>query len=55
MIQGASRIDLNSTLPPDSGRVLMEATAVNDVGQIVGYGSFKGQIRGLLLNPAPVP
>ena len=42
-------------LPPDSGWVLMDATAVNDAGQIVGYGSFNGQIRGFLLDPDPVP
>jgi probable HAF family extracellular repeat protein len=43
--------DLNDLIPADSGWTLFEASAINNAGQIVGYGS-----RGLfLLTPAPVP
>jgi probable HAF family extracellular repeat protein len=36
-------IDLNSLLPADSGWQLTEAKAINDSGQIVGYGIYNGQ------------
>jgi probable HAF family extracellular repeat protein len=35
---GGQMIDLNTLLPPDSGWYLAGATAINDNGQIVGFG-----------------
>ena len=42
--------DLNNLIPPDSGWVLVEATAINDSGQIVGWGYHDGQQAAFLLN-----
>lgn len=44
--------DLNSLLPAGSGWVLGQATAINDLGQIVGFGSINGQTHAFLLNTA---
>lgn len=39
-----------------TGWTLTEATAINDQGQIVGYGiNPNGLTRGFLLTPVPVP
>ena len=49
--------DLNDLIPA-SGWTLEMATAINDVGQIVGYGvSPSGQMNAFsfLLTPAPEP
>jgi probable HAF family extracellular repeat protein len=35
-------IDLNTLLPANSGWRLFQATAINDSGQIVGYGTLNG-------------
>lgn len=43
--------DLNKLIPSNSGWVLDEAYAINDAGQIVGYGEHQGQVRGFLLTP----
>ncbi|MCK4660502.1 MAG: thrombospondin type 3 repeat-containing protein [Phycisphaerae bacterium] len=43
--------DLNNLIPPASGWTLQQAAAINDLGQIVGYGSFGGQARAFLLKP----
>jgi probable HAF family extracellular repeat protein len=58
-------IDLNSLMDPVSGAgwVLEFASAINDIGQIVGYGTFDADgpggaapvIRGFLLTPVPEP
>ncbi|MCC7377185.1 MAG: hypothetical protein IT581_21165 [Verrucomicrobiales bacterium] len=44
--------DLNQLLPPDSDWHLTDATAINDQGQIVGFGERAGQTRAFLLFPA---
>ena len=49
--QGGSLIDLNTLLPASSGWVLEGAFAVNDAGQITGYGTYNGEYRAFLLNP----
>jgi probable HAF family extracellular repeat protein len=42
--------DLNDFLPPNSGWTLYEATAINDAGQLVGYGTVNGRgFRAFLL------
>jgi probable HAF family extracellular repeat protein len=48
-------VDLNSEIPPDSGWLLVYATGVNNAGEIVGTGNFKGQIHGYLLTPMDGP
>lgn len=42
-------LDLNSLLAPDSGWYLTSATGINSNGEIVGYGTYKGQLRGYVL------
>jgi probable HAF family extracellular repeat protein len=50
LYSNGSMTDLNSLLPPDSGWTLQYASAINDAGQIVGYGLHNGQQRAFLLN-----
>jgi probable HAF family extracellular repeat protein len=52
--QGGTLIDLNTLLPASSGWVLQNATAVNDTGQITGYGTYNGEYRAFLLT-ADIP
>jgi probable HAF family extracellular repeat protein len=51
--------DLNSLIPSDSGWVVRVAQALNDSGQIAGFGYHNGQERAFLLtplvSPAPAP
>ncbi len=49
--QNGKMIGLNDLIPPDSGWVLVDATGINDRGQIVGNASYKGQRRAFLLTP----
>jgi probable HAF family extracellular repeat protein len=45
-------LDLNSLIPANSGWVLQSANAINDKGQIVGYGTLNGQSpEAFLLTP----
>src|SRR5215469_1716556 len=44
-------IDLNSSIPSDSGWVLQEARAINENGEIVGIGQHQGQAHSFLLVP----
>lgn len=50
-------VDLNSVIRPNSGWVLQGAQAINDSGQIVGWGLYDGNAQGFILTPttAPVP
>lgn len=48
-------LDLNSLITPNSGWVLESATAINDHGQIAGYGTINGATRAFLLTPVPEP
>src|SRR5207249_2235370 len=43
--------DLNTMIPAGSGWVLAEATAINDAGQIAGYGTVNGEEHAFLLTP----
>jgi probable HAF family extracellular repeat protein len=47
-----SMFNLNNLIPAGSGWELVEATALNDAGQIVGYGRFNDHTRAFLLTPA---
>lgn len=46
--------DLNDLLPPNSGWQLSTASAINNNGQIAGYGYHNGQARAFLLTPVRV-
>lgn len=43
--------DLNESIPPDSGWFLTEARGINEIGQIVGYGTVNGEQHAFLLTP----
>ena len=43
--------DLNSLIPAHSGWTLINANAINNVGQITGYGSKNGHNHAFLLTP----
>ena len=49
--EGGQMKNLNSLIDPGSGWVLQSASAINERGQIVGKGSFNGQMRAFLLKP----
>jgi len=49
-------VDLNTLLPSDSGWTLTQATAINDSGQITGFGTNpSGLTHAFLLTPATIP
>jgi hypothetical protein len=52
---GLGLTDLNSLLDPDSGWVLKTATAINDRGEIVGWGEKDGETHAFLLQTVPGP
>jgi probable HAF family extracellular repeat protein len=43
--------DLNSLIPKNSGWTLINANAINNVGQITGYGSKNGHNHAFVLTP----
>ena len=43
--------DLNDLISPFSGWNLINATSINDAGQIVGVGFFLGELRGFIMTP----
>lgn len=43
--------DLNQLIPRGSGWVLEMATSINDRGQIVGHGTYRGKNGAFLLSP----
>ena len=49
--QDGQMIDLNDRIPQHSGWVLMEARAINDLGQISGNGLVGDQQHAFLLTP----
>lgn len=53
--QNGSLRDLNELIATDSGWLLVEARAVNDGGQIVGFGIFNGEQRAFRLDPLESP
>lgn len=55
LYSGGAMINLNSVLPANSGWDLIEATAINDAGQIVGYGTINGNEHAFLLTPQTAP
>ncbi len=54
LYSGGAMTDLNTQIPSNSGWTLVAATAVNDNGCIVGYGTnATGQSDAFLLTPIP--
>jgi probable HAF family extracellular repeat protein len=48
--------DLNNLIAPSSGLTLEYANAINDKGQIAGWGyNSSGQVEAFLLTPTPEP
>lgn len=45
-------LDLNDLIPSNSGWVLINANAINSVGQITGYGTKGGKNHAFLLTPS---
>ncbi len=48
-------LNLNDLLPPDSGWILLEATGINNFGQIIGIARNQGTSAAFLLTPPEVP
>jgi probable HAF family extracellular repeat protein len=46
---------LDDLIPAGSGWLLADAYDINDLGQIVGSGTFGGETHGFLLTPVPEP
>ena len=44
-------VNLNNLIPADAGWVLLEATDINDLGQVVGFGKKDGEVRAFRLDP----
>jgi len=51
--QDGRMLDLNDLLPVGSGWELTRALAINDEGQVVGEGLFRGERRAFLLDGLP--
>lgn len=50
--QNGTMTNLDTLLPAGSGWQLERASAINDAGQIVGFGIFNGHRHGYLMTPA---
>jgi len=48
-------LDLNNLVPKGSGWVLSQATGINDLGQISGFGDIAGHTHAFLLTPVGGP
>jgi probable HAF family extracellular repeat protein len=46
---------LSDLIAPNSGWQLSTVFAINDLGEIAGYGELNGQLRGFLISPIPEP
>lgn len=44
-------VDINTMIPSDSGWNLVQAEAINDAGQITGWGYYNGDQAAFLLTP----
>lgn len=54
LYSGGAMVDLNSLLPEDSGWTLYDAVAINNVGQILGYGN-RGAYIMTPVSAVPLP
>jgi hypothetical protein len=48
-------VNLNTLLPAGSGWVLHRAFSIDDLGEIIGTGTFNGSPSGFKLTPVPEP
>lgn len=48
-------VPLDNYLPPGSGWTIIDATSINDAGQITAVGVKDGQVHSILLNPIRYP
>ena len=55
LYQDGSLNDLNSMIDPSSGWILADARDINELGQIVGWGTINGDTRAYLLTPTAIP
>ena len=53
--QKGKTYDLNGLIPADAGWILQEARAINNHGQLVGWGTHGGKKHAFLLTPMPRP
>jgi probable HAF family extracellular repeat protein len=53
--QSGTMTDLNSLIPSGTGWVLSEADAINNNGQIVGWGFLNGKMHAFLVTPGTSP
>lgn len=53
--QNGETIDLTALIDPESGWVLTNAVAINNKGEIVGTGYYKGDLSSYILTPTVVP
>jgi hypothetical protein len=51
--QSGAATNLNSLIAANTGWVLEQATGVNDIGQISGFGTYNGNVNAFTLTPAP--
>ncbi|AOE49692.1 DUF3466 family protein [Kangiella sediminilitoris] len=51
LYEGGEMKNLNELIACNTGWKLTEATAINDSGQIVGFGSIDGEVRAFRLDP----
>jgi probable HAF family extracellular repeat protein len=47
--------DLNGLIDSSLGWTLIQSRGINDLGQIVGIGTYNGNTRGFVLTPVPEP
>ena len=58
LYSGGNLLDLNNLISPNSGWTLVDAQGINDLGQILGWGSYNGQDVAFLMTPistVPLP
>ncbi len=51
LFRGGRTFDLQTTISADSGWMLQDTYDINDLGQIIGYGTVNGECRTFLLTP----
>ena len=55
VVLGSRMFDLNDLIDPASGWTLDEAYDINNLGQVVGVGSYNGDNHTFRLDPVPEP
>jgi probable HAF family extracellular repeat protein len=52
---GSGMVDLNTLIDPLSGWELLDASEINEAGQITGQGLINGEYHAFLLTPVQIP